>query len=258
MDQITIEQRTKSLEKLLGTNSINDFLIDGAYHGIPLNKPLPANTPAHRIYEIENIYMGAYDDGGFYECCLEEFAAMYLDVRDLTQPKHYVNHMTNISENTKKENAWQLYCLSNEQSNQKMLIQFASAIKYPNVLNKYFKNFKNNPNDSRGCLEKNYSTLPWTLDKAKRIVYEGTYPDDSAIYQFIKHLPTESTNNSFWMQNPQKQQDILKKIENQIQYGIIPEVTENVWEIVKTELPQACGFNNLYSWNTQEIINCYS
>lgn len=247
-------RREKAIEKIIGTKSIKDFLIEGDYYGVPMNKEAPLNTEAWKLYDMKYVYFGAYNDNGFYECCLEEIASMAIDIRDQTKKKHYLEHIKNIAENTKKENIWELYCLKNNNSNKIDFIWRLSAIKYPEVLNKYFQNFQNDSNDKKGSLEKNYSKLPWSLSEAKRFTANGDRPVNSAIYQFIKHFPVESSNNSFWLKDKNKLEDVLSFVEKNIQYGMIPEAITNIWEYAKVELPKAFEFNPNYSDFVETIL----
>ncbi|MFA5303728.1 MAG: hypothetical protein WC393_04300 [Candidatus Nanoarchaeia archaeon] len=240
-------RREKAIEKIIGNKSVKDFLIDGEYYGVPMNKELPANTEAWKLEDIKYIYFGAYDDNGFYKCCLNEIASMAIDIRDQTKKRHYLEHIKNIEENTKKENVWELCCLENNNANKIDFIWRLSAIKYPEVLNKYFQNYQNNPNNPKGSLEKNYSVLPWSLSEAKRFTANGDRPSNSAIYQFIKHLPIESSNNSFWLKDKNKLEEVLSFVEKNIQHGIIPEAITEIWNYAKVELPQAFEFNPNYS-----------
>ncbi|MFA5303732.1 MAG: hypothetical protein WC393_04320 [Candidatus Nanoarchaeia archaeon] len=239
-------RREKAIEKIIGNKSVKDFLIDGEYYGVPMNKELPANTEAWKLYDMSNIYLGAYDDNGFYECCLEETDELYLYIHK-DQKLHFLDHIKNFQENSKKTDIWMFYCLTNQQASQIDFINYLSSIKYPQVLDRFFSNFQDDPNDSKGSLEKNYSVLPWSLSEAKRFTANGDRPINSAIYQFIKHFPVEDTNNSFWLKDKNKLEEVLSFVEKNIQHGIIPEAITNIWNYAKVELPQSFEFNPNYS-----------
>jgi hypothetical protein len=211
-----------------------------------MNKELPANTEAWKLYDMSNIYLGAYDDNGFYECCLEGFDEFYIDVNN-SQKIHFLEHIKNYKENTIKTDCWTLYCLNNQQANQLEFMNYLSSIKYPQVLDRFFANYQNNPNDKKGSLEKAYSSLPWSLDTAKSFKANGDRPSNSAIYQYIKHFPVEYSNNSFWIKDKNKLEEVLSFVEKNIQHGIIPEAITDIWNYAKVELPQAFEFNPNYS-----------
>jgi hypothetical protein len=229
----------------------NKFLINGSYYDIPLNDQLPKDTEAWKLYDMSRVYLGTYNDAGFYECCEIDSAEGYLDVTKY--PRHTGQHIKNFQENVDKRNVWKLFCLNNENINKITFMNYLAAIKYPKVLDDFFINYKDDINEGRGALEKNYSQLPWTLMEAKNFSAYSNDPNTNSIYQFIKHFPTEFAK-SFWVSDSWKLEEVLYEIEQKIMCGANQDIIKEIWEYSKIELPKAFNFNKDYSWEIADLL----
>jgi len=246
-------RREKALNKIYEKYNAgaDKFLINGSYYDTPLNDQLPKDTEAWKLYDIERIYYGMVENDEFCEKCEIDAAEGHLDVDKY--PRH-MNHINNLEMHVNKTDVWMLYCLNTENINKITFMTFLSAIKYPKVLDDFFGNYKDELNDNRGALEKNYSQLPWTLMEAKKFSAFSNDPNTNSIYQFIKHFPTESTHPSFYLIDKFEKEMALCEIEQRISFGVNPNTIKEIWEYAKIQVPKAYGFNPDYSVSLENIM----
>jgi hypothetical protein len=125
---------------------------------ISTNDQLPKDTEAWKLYDMSRVYSGMIENDEFCEKCEIDSIEGMLDVTKY--PRHYGQHIKNWNENSDKEDVWKLFCLNNENINKITFMNYLAAIKYPKVLDDFFGNYNNHPeNTSKGALEKNYSQL---------------------------------------------------------------------------------------------------
>lgn len=253
--------RETALKKILKGKLLSEFLLNEEYDGIALNKEVPPGISAHKLYEIYNKYMGFYNKslGSFNECCLKESIAWGLSVNS-SKNYHVAQHLSfeTWKENTQKKNAWYLSCLTTEDINKTCFIIGLSAVKYPEVLELFFKNYKNDSNNPKGSLQKAYSNVPWSLKEAEEFTAFSDNAENNAVYQFIKYFPVELDKGSYLLFNESGLEKTLEYIENQIINGVNGRTIIDIWEYAKKELPFAFEFSAQHSSVLNQILSSLS